>query len=88
MSKKLINAISKNGVTKEAAKRILQSIKDSISEDLKAGNTAEFFGLGSLKTKDVAGREGRNPKTGEKIDIPAHKRVKFSASKGLKEFIS
>ncbi|MBT3368817.1 MAG: HU family DNA-binding protein, partial [Nitrospina sp.] len=49
------------------------------------GDSVSLIGFGSFKVVDRAAREGRNPSTGEKIQIPASKAVKFTPSKVLKE---
>ena len=53
--------------------------------ELLGGGEIPLPGLGKLKSKDVAARKGRNPRTGETLDIPAHKAVTFTACKDLKE---
>ena len=53
--------------------------------ELLGGGEIPLPGLGKLKSKDIAARHGRNPRTGETLDIPAHKAVTFTACKDLKE---
>ena len=53
--------------------------------ELLGGGEIPLPGLGKLKSKDIAARTGRNPRTGETLDIPAHKAVTFTACKDLKE---
>ena len=72
-------------VSKAAIKNVLESLGQVIAEDLAAGNSTKLPGLGKLKPKENKAREGRNPKTGETIFIPAKLTVKFTPSKYLHE---
>ena len=54
---------------------------------LRQGEKVNLTGLGILKVADRKAREGRNPRTGETIQIPASKKVRFTASKVLKEAV-
>jgi len=58
-----------------------------IAETLLAGDEVSLNGIGKLKIKDKPARDGRNPKTGATIPIPAQKVVKFSVAKSLKEAV-
>lgn len=80
-----------DGLTKKDTAIILDAISETITECLVAGGKGEKInlpGLGSLEVRERAGREGRNPQTGEKIDIPAKLYVKFKASKAFKDAIA
>lgn len=80
-----------DGLTKKDTAIILDAISESITESLVAGGEGEklnFPGIGSFEVRERAGREGRNPQTGEKIDIPAKLYVKFKASKAFKDAIA
>jgi len=61
------------------------SIMEIIKTVLMVEGEVSLNGIGKLKIKDVPARNGRNPKTGETITVPAHKAVKFSVSKQLKD---
>lgn len=63
----------------------LKSLCEVAAAELLGGGEVPLPGLGKLKSKDVAARKGRNPRTGETLDIPAHKAVMFAACKDLKE---
>ena len=80
--------VSELGGTKKAAKRFIEAYAAVIASELKKEGTFVMHGLGTFKVKDVDARIGRNPATGEPLDIPASKRVKFSASKALKERVN
>lgn len=56
-----------------------------LAEALKKGDAVSISGFGSFKVVERAARKGRNPQTGEEIQIPASKAVKFTAGKALKE---
>ena len=56
-----------------------------ISESLKQGDAVSISGFGSFKVVNRKARKGRNPQTGEEIQIPASKSVKFTPGKTLKE---
>ena len=64
---------------------ICDIIFNSMTETLKAGNKVEIRGFGSFKVKERKPRQGRNPKTGDTIDIPFKKVPFFKAGKELRE---
>lgn len=71
------------GITGLQAEKALTSLISGISSCLKKGNRVTFSGFGSFEVKTRKARKGRNPKTGESIQIPRKKRIKFNASKSL-----
>jgi len=82
----LVKLVSeKTGITKEAAGQAQKTVIEAIASALEKGDSVSLIGFGSFKVVDRAAREGRNPSTGEKIQIPASKAVKFTPSKVLKE---
>lgn len=82
---------SKADISKAQASEIIDHIfstKDGegiIAVELDAGRKVNITGFGSFSTKHRSARQGRNPATGETIQIPAKEYPHFSASKGLKE---
>jgi len=81
----LINVISKDaGITKKQADAALKAVLGGITRSLKKGVKVTFIGFGSFSVVKRKARDGRNPRTGKKIKIPARKVTKFSAGKGLK----
>ena len=70
--------------TKKAAKETVQLVLDAITAQLVEGNTVRLSGFGTFEVKDVAARTGRNPSTGEELQIEATKRVGFKAATALK----
>ncbi len=75
----------KNTISKKQAAEILDSIADLAYKNAK--NTFTLPGLGKLKLKNRAARQGRNPATGETIQIPAKRVVKFQVAKAAKDAI-
>jgi DNA-binding protein HU-beta len=75
------------GGTKADAERAVETIIDTITKFLKKGEEVSVAGLGIFDVKTRAGRVGRNPRTGETIQIKAMKVPKFRPSKTLKDSI-
>lgn len=75
----------KTGESKKTVETVLDATWDTIGEALGAGRDLKIAGFGNFSVSERAAREGRNPATGETIQIAASKSVKFSASKALKE---
>ena len=85
----LIDEVAKNSdLSKKDAEAIVQAVLDSIIESLKAGGKVELRGFGSFRLRNRASREGRNPKTGEKVFVPAKKVPYFKPGKDLRELIN
>ena len=72
-------------LTKQSVKLIIEQFLNDIESHVTKGHKVRIDKLGSLMVKERAARMGRNPQTGEEIHIPASKKVKFTASKFLKE---
>jgi DNA-binding protein HU-beta len=86
--KHLAAAISEDHeLSKKAAEAILSDLIYRIARHLKKGERVRIVGLGILQVRKRAARMGRNPATGEAIQIKASKKVAFRASKELKEAI-
>jgi len=73
--------------TKAEAGRIVDKILEIVVNNLKKGEKINIAGFGVFQVKDRKARMGINPKTGEKIQIPAKKAVKFRALKELKKAV-
>ena len=67
---------------------VLDSILESIKEELVKGGKVTLVGFGSFEVVDRAARTGRNPKDGSTIQIPASKSPKFKASKNFKDVVN
>ena len=74
-------------LSKKQAEAILTDLVDRITKHLKQGERIRIVGLGILQVRKRAARVGRNPATGEEIQIKASKKVAFRASKELKEAV-
>jgi integration host factor subunit beta len=75
-------------LTKKQAETIVNIVFDSIVESLRAGQKIELRGFGSFRLRSRKSRTGRNPKTGEKVDVPSKKIPYFKPGKELKELIN
>jgi len=75
------------GGTKADAERAVEAVIDGIVEGLKQGDEVSIAGLGIFEAKMRAARTGRNPRTGETIQIPAMRVPKFRAAKALKDAV-
>jgi nucleoid DNA-binding protein len=71
--------------TKASAKRALNAVGTVIFDALSRGEEVRWSGLGSFKVRERKPRLGRNPQTGEKLQIPARRVVTFSPAQALKE---
>lgn len=69
------------------AKEICEDIANFVRDSLRKGYKIPFLGLGKLYVRQTKARQGRNPATGEIIQIAARKRVRFTAAKALKEAV-
>jgi len=77
----------KLGGSKAEAERVVDGIFDGIKDALASGEEVSIAGFGIFSVKDRAAREARNPRTGEKIHVPATKVAKFRPAKALKEAV-
>ena len=71
--------------TRKAAGEAINAVLEGIASSLEQGDSISLIGFGGFKVVERAAREGRNPRTGEKINIRASKSVKFTPGKVLKE---
>lgn len=75
-------------LTKKQAETIVNIVFDSIVDSLRSGQKIELRGFGSFRLRSRKSRTGRNPKTGEKVDVPSKKIPYFKPGKELKELIN
>ena len=75
-------------VTKKQADAVLTAALESIMEAVSEGDKVTLVGFGSFESRERKAREGRNPKTGEKMDIPATRVPAFSAGKLFKDKVA
>ncbi|MCM8820245.1 MAG: HU family DNA-binding protein [Candidatus Omnitrophica bacterium] len=83
----LIEAVAKNTSTKKEAQMAVETLLETIKNSLKKREPVSISGFGTFKVKETKPRQGRNPKTGETIQIPAKKKIAFRASKELKAIL-
>lgn len=78
----------KTNLSKKDSDKAVAAVLDAITETLAAGEKVSLVGFGTFEVKERAAREGINPRTKEKITIPASKLPVFKAGKALKEEVS
>ena len=80
----LVKAVAeKTGASQVATKEAIEATLAVISETLKKGDNVQLIGFGSFAVKTTTARQGKNPRTGEVINIPSKKVAKFKAGAGL-----
>ena len=75
-------------MTKKDVEQLVEIIFDSIVSTLNRGEKIELRGFGSFRVRERSSRKGRNPKTGEPVDIPAKRVAYFKPGKDLKEIVN
>ena len=80
-------AEKKQGLTRKDVEAVVNTVLDSIKDALASGDKIEIRGFGSFKIRSRKQREGRNPKTGSPVSVPAKKVPFFKAGKELKELV-
>ena len=83
----LINEVAQVVSTKKEAQEAVDCVFSSITKAMKTGDTVTLVGFGTFKVTQRKARKGRNPQTGEEIDIKASKAPKFTPGKALKEAV-
>lgn len=76
------------GLSKTDATKAVDALFDGIIDSLKKGDEVRLVGFGTFAVAERAASEGRNPRTGEKIAIPASRQPKFKAGKVLKDALN
>ena len=85
----LIDAIAgKTGQTKPTSEQVLNALIEVVTETVAAGDAVQLVGFGTFKASVQAAREGRNPQTGEALNIPATTVPKFTAGEGFKKKVA
>lgn len=79
--------VEKFNLTKKDALSILNWLTERITQALKAGTQVKIAGLGTFKVRERKARTAINPKTGEKIELPAKRVPRFTPAKDLKEAV-
>lgn len=84
----LINSVSdKTELTKKDSTKAVDAVLDIITESLAKGDKVQFIGFGNFEVRERSARKGRNPQTGEEIEIAASKVPSFVPGKVLKDAV-
>ena len=84
----LINAVAEaSELSKKDATKAVDAVLDTILNTLKKGEKVQLIGFGNFEVRERAARKGRNPQTGEEIEIPASKVPAFKPGKALKDAV-
>jgi len=78
----------RSGLNKKQATDAVDAVLDTITDALKRGSDVTFSGFGKFHVAERGAREGRNPSTGEKIQIAASRVPRFTAGSGLKKTVN
>ena len=85
----LIAAVAEKAeLSKKDAEKAVKAFTDAVAEELVKGGKVQLDGFGTFEVAERAAREGRNPKTGNAMPIPASKTPKFKAGKALKDEVN
>jgi len=84
----VVNLADTHDISKAKAERILKDVFSNLQGSLLSEGKCSVSGFGTFKLVQRSERQGRNPKTGESLTIPARTAVKFSASTGLKTAVN
>ncbi len=84
----LINSVAEaTDLSKKDATKAVEAVFDTITDSLRKGEKVQLIGFGNFEVRERAARKGRNPQTGEEIDIAASKVPAFRPGKALKEAV-
>lgn len=84
----IVDAIAtKTDLAKKSVESVVEALQEMITNEIRQGNKVTLTGFGTFKVSQRAAREGINPQTKEKIQIPAMTVPKFTAGKALKEAV-
>jgi DNA-binding protein HU-beta len=84
----LINAVASSAeLSKAKAGKVVESLLDAITDALKEGKDVSLIGFGTFSVRERAGRSGRNPRTGQPLEIKAAKIPGFKAGKALRDAV-
>jgi len=84
----LINAVAAHGLSKRQSAAVVEAIFDTMIQAFAQGNDVKIVGFGHFRVRKKTARKGRNPQTGQEIEITARKVLTFKPSKGLKLQVS
>ena len=85
----LVEAMAaETNLSKKDVEKVLKSFVDVVSNEMKKGGKVQLVGFGTFEVSERAAREGRNPQTGETMEIRASRAPKFKAGKALKDIVN
>ncbi len=84
----VVNVAEKAGLNRRDSEKAVAAVFDTIKQALIEGDKVQVIGFGTFENRTRSARTGRNPRTGEPIDIAASKLPSFKAGKGLKEAVN
>jgi DNA-binding protein HU-beta len=84
----IYDVAARTGLSKADASKAVGAVFDSIAESLKNDKDVRLVGFGTFTVATRKASKGRNPRTGDEIEIPASKQPKFKAGKGLKDAVN
>ena len=80
--------VAKTGETKKATDDTVKAFVEVVTEALAEGDKVQLVGFGTFEVRERAARTGKNPQTGEALEIPASKAPAFKAGKALKDAVN
>jgi DNA-binding protein HU-beta len=84
----LVNAVAeKSELSKKDSAKVVDAVFETIEKALASGDSVSLIGFGNFEVRERAARKGRNPQTGEEIEIAASKTPAFKPGKGLKDAV-
>ncbi len=87
--RELVSAVAQDtGMRKKEIEEVVSSIFQVIREELKAGGKVQIVGFGTFDVMERCARTGRNPSSGERLEIEAFKNPRFKASRAFKEMLN
>lgn len=84
----VVSIAEKAAISKKDAEKALSAFLDTVAEELKKGEKIQLVGFGTFEVRERAAKEGINPATKEKMNIPAKKVPAFKAGKALKDVVA
>ncbi|MFD1885093.1 HU family DNA-binding protein [Paenibacillus wenxiniae] len=83
----ITQVVEKTDLQKKDATKAVEAVFEAISDALQSGDKVQLVGFGNFEVRERSARKGRNPQTGEEIEIPASKIPAFKPGKALKDGI-
>lgn len=84
----IVNVAEKAGLDRRKAEKAVNAFVDTVKQALVEGDKVQIIGFGTFENRERSARTGRNPRTGEPIDIAASKLPSFKAGKALKDSVN